>query len=54
MLHCQTGRFCLMLFEMNINFTLLSYFRVSDRKTLEQILTPHIHPTESDPVTRQK
>lgn len=28
--------------------------RVSDKKTLEQILTPYIHPTESDPVTRQK
>ncbi|KAM7409789.1 hypothetical protein PAMA_001332 [Pampus argenteus] len=28
--------------------------RVSDGKTLEQILTPYIHPTESDPVTRQK
>lgn len=31
-----------------------SCFRVSDKKTLEQILTPYIHPTESDPVTRQK
>ncbi|XP_047192914.1 N(G),N(G)-dimethylarginine dimethylaminohydrolase 1 isoform X2 [Scophthalmus maximus] len=28
--------------------------RVSDRQTLKQILTPYIHPTESDPVTRQK
>ncbi|KAM8745644.1 box C/D snoRNA protein 1 [Acanthopagrus schlegelii] len=28
--------------------------RVSDKQTLEQILTPYIHPTESDPVTRQK
>ncbi|XP_029284809.1 box C/D snoRNA protein 1 isoform X2 [Cottoperca gobio] len=28
--------------------------RVSDRQTLEQILTPYIHPTESDPVMRQK
>ncbi|CAN9500679.1 unnamed protein product [Ophioblennius macclurei] len=28
--------------------------RVSDQKTLEKILTAYIHPTESDPVTRQK
>ncbi|CAJ1061084.1 box C/D snoRNA protein 1 [Xyrichtys novacula] len=28
--------------------------RVSEQQTLEQILTPYIHPTESDPVTRQK
>ncbi|TDH08851.1 hypothetical protein EPR50_G00101760 [Perca flavescens] len=28
--------------------------RVSDKQTLEQILTPYIHPKESDPVTRQK
>ncbi|KAF3690647.1 Box C/D snoRNA protein 1 Zinc finger HIT domain-containing protein 6 [Channa argus] len=28
--------------------------RVSDRQTLEQILTTYIHPTESDPVKRQK
>nr|XP_020489360.2 box C/D snoRNA protein 1 [Labrus bergylta] len=28
--------------------------RVSEKQTLEQILTPYIHPTESDPVTRQK
>lgn len=34
--------------------TFSSCFRVSDKKTLEQILTPYIHPTESDPVTRQK
>lgn len=34
--------------------TYLFCFRVSDRQTLEQILTPYIHPTESDPVTRQK
>lgn len=27
---------------------------VSDKKTLEDILTPYIHPTESDPVKRQK
>lgn len=54
MLHCQTSRFYVIIFKMNIHFTLLSCFRVSDRKSLEQILTPHIHPTESDPVTRQK
>ncbi|XP_011613399.2 box C/D snoRNA protein 1 [Takifugu rubripes] len=34
--------------------TEFSQRRVSDKKTLEQILTPYIHPTESDPVTRQK
>ncbi|KAM7388152.1 hypothetical protein PAMP_024350 [Pampus punctatissimus] len=34
--------------------TEFSQRRVSDGKTLEQILTPYIHPTESDPVTRQK
>lgn len=34
--------------------TEFSQKRVSDRQTLEQILTPYIHPTESDPVTRQK
>uniref|UniRef100_A0A8C2XUL4 Box C/D snoRNA protein 1 n=2 Tax=Cyclopterus lumpus TaxID=8103 RepID=A0A8C2XUL4_CYCLU len=34
--------------------TEFSQRRVSDRQTLEQILTPYIHPTESDPVTRQK
>ncbi|XP_022070658.2 box C/D snoRNA protein 1 [Acanthochromis polyacanthus] len=28
--------------------------RVCDTQTLEQILTPYIHPTESEPVTRQK
>ncbi|KAL1022766.1 hypothetical protein UPYG_G00032020 [Umbra pygmaea] len=28
--------------------------RVSDDHTLEQILTPYIHPTESEPVRRQK
>ncbi|CAB1323943.1 unnamed protein product, partial [Coregonus sp. 'balchen'] len=28
--------------------------RVSDDQTLEQILTPYIHPTESEPVRRQK
>ncbi|XP_069009205.1 box C/D snoRNA protein 1 [Embiotoca jacksoni] len=28
--------------------------RVHDTRTLEQILTAYIHPTESDPVTRQK
>ncbi|XP_063357269.1 box C/D snoRNA protein 1 [Pelmatolapia mariae] len=28
--------------------------RVSDKQTLKQILTAYIHPTESDPVTRQK
>uniref|UniRef100_A0A3P9KJI3 HIT-type domain-containing protein n=1 Tax=Oryzias latipes TaxID=8090 RepID=A0A3P9KJI3_ORYLA len=28
--------------------------RVPDRHTLKQILTTYIHPTESDPVTRQK
>ncbi|XP_071781749.1 box C/D snoRNA protein 1 [Centroberyx gerrardi] len=28
--------------------------RVPDRQTLEQILTHYIHPTESDPVRRQK
>ncbi|KAF7660021.1 hypothetical protein LDENG_00290060 [Lucifuga dentata] len=34
--------------------TEFSQKRVSDRKTLEEILTPYIHPTESDPVTRQR
>ncbi|XP_059197401.1 box C/D snoRNA protein 1 [Centropristis striata] len=34
--------------------TEFSQRRVSDGQTLEQILTPYIHPTESDPVTRQK
>ncbi|XP_075944489.1 box C/D snoRNA protein 1 isoform X1 [Anarhichas minor] len=34
--------------------TEFSQRRVSDRQTLDQILTPYIHPTESDPVTRQK
>ncbi|GLD49653.1 box C/D snoRNA protein 1, partial [Lates japonicus] len=34
--------------------TEFSQRRVSDRQTLEQILTPYIHPTESDPVTCQK
>ncbi|KAM4549356.1 box C/D snoRNA protein 1 [Odontesthes bonariensis] len=28
--------------------------RVSDRQTLMQVLTPFIHPTDSDPVIRQK
>ncbi|XP_072245158.1 box C/D snoRNA protein 1 isoform X2 [Leuresthes tenuis] len=28
--------------------------RVSDRQTLMQVLTPYIHPTDSDPVIRQK
>uniref|UniRef100_A0A668VCP4 BCD1 alpha/beta domain-containing protein n=1 Tax=Oreochromis aureus TaxID=47969 RepID=A0A668VCP4_OREAU len=28
--------------------------RVSDKQTLKQILTAYIHPTESEPVTRQK
>ncbi|KAM6922056.1 box C/D snoRNA protein 1 [Xenentodon cancila] len=28
--------------------------RVSDKQTLKQILSAYIHPTESDPVTRQK
>lgn len=36
------------------SLTFCSSFRVSDKQTLEQILTPYIHPTESDPVTRQK
>ncbi|XP_049444709.1 box C/D snoRNA protein 1 [Epinephelus fuscoguttatus] len=34
--------------------TEFSQKRVSDKQTLEQILTAYIHPTESDPVTRQK
>ncbi|XP_010729260.1 box C/D snoRNA protein 1 [Larimichthys crocea] len=34
--------------------TEFSQRRVSDKQTLEQILTTYIHPTESDPVTRQK
>ncbi|XP_026179242.1 box C/D snoRNA protein 1 [Mastacembelus armatus] len=34
--------------------TEFSQRRVSDRKTLEEILTSYIHPTESNPVTRQK
>ncbi|XP_019953866.1 box C/D snoRNA protein 1 [Paralichthys olivaceus] len=34
--------------------TEFSQRRVSDSQTLKQILTPYIHPTESDPVTRQK
>ncbi|KAL6108287.1 znhit6 [Pungitius sinensis] len=34
--------------------TEFSQRRVLDGQTLEQILTPYIHPTESDPVTRQK
>ncbi|KAG7242318.1 hypothetical protein INR49_023994, partial [Caranx melampygus] len=34
--------------------TEFSQRRVSDKQTLKQILTPYIHPTESDPVTRQK
>ncbi|KAM9848574.1 box C/D snoRNA protein 1 [Aulostomus maculatus] len=34
--------------------TEFSQRRVSDLLTLDQILTPYIHPTESDPVTRQK
>uniref|UniRef100_UPI0037E808F6 box C/D snoRNA protein 1 n=1 Tax=Semicossyphus pulcher TaxID=241346 RepID=UPI0037E808F6 len=34
--------------------TEFSQRRVSEKQTLEQILTPYIHPTESDPVTRQK
>ncbi|XP_062280407.1 box C/D snoRNA protein 1 isoform X1 [Scomber scombrus] len=34
--------------------TEFSQRRVPDGKTLEQILTPYIHPTESDPVARQK
>lgn len=28
--------------------------RVAENKTLEQILSPYIHPQESDPVTRQR
>ncbi|XP_028260303.1 box C/D snoRNA protein 1 [Parambassis ranga] len=34
--------------------TEFSQKRVSDRQPLEQILTTYIHPTESDPVIRQK
>ncbi|XP_042340168.1 box C/D snoRNA protein 1 [Plectropomus leopardus] len=34
--------------------TEFSQKRVPDKQTLEQILTSYIHPTESDPVTRQK
>ncbi|XP_039984403.1 box C/D snoRNA protein 1 isoform X3 [Xiphias gladius] len=34
--------------------TEFSQRRVSDTQTMEQILTPYIHPTESDPVRRQK
>ncbi|KAM8875230.1 box C/D snoRNA protein 1 [Spinachia spinachia] len=34
--------------------TEFSQRRVLDGQTLEQILTPYIHPTESDPVKRQK
>ncbi|XP_029356316.1 box C/D snoRNA protein 1 isoform X2 [Echeneis naucrates] len=34
--------------------TEFSRIRVSDTQTVEQILTHYIHPTESDPVTRQK
>ncbi|XP_035033155.2 box C/D snoRNA protein 1 [Hippoglossus stenolepis] len=34
--------------------TEFSQRRVSDSQTLKQLLTPYIHPTESDPVTRQK
>ncbi|XP_057698160.1 box C/D snoRNA protein 1 [Corythoichthys intestinalis] len=34
--------------------TEFSQKRVCERLTLEQILTPYIHPTESDPVIRQK
>ncbi|XP_045906540.1 box C/D snoRNA protein 1 isoform X2 [Micropterus dolomieu] len=34
--------------------TEFSQRRVSDKQTLEQILTRYIHSTESDPVTRQK
>ncbi|XP_040896161.1 box C/D snoRNA protein 1 [Toxotes jaculatrix] len=34
--------------------TEFSQRRVSDRQTLKQVLTSYIHPSESDPVTRQK
>ncbi|XP_060934629.1 box C/D snoRNA protein 1 [Limanda limanda] len=34
--------------------TEFSQRRVPDSQTLKQLLTPYIHPTESDPVTRQK
>ncbi|XP_070688674.1 box C/D snoRNA protein 1 [Pempheris klunzingeri] len=34
--------------------TEFSQRRVSDKQTLEQLLTPYIHPTESDPMARQK
>ncbi|KAM8890149.1 box C/D snoRNA protein 1 isoform 1-T1 [Synchiropus picturatus] len=34
--------------------TEISQRRVSDKQSLEQILTRYIHPTESDPVMRQK
>ncbi|XP_034035407.1 box C/D snoRNA protein 1 [Thalassophryne amazonica] len=34
--------------------TEFSQMRVADSQTLEQILTSYIHPTESDPVIRQK
>lgn len=43
--------FCQICFFLH---NLFFFFRVSDKQTLEQILTPYIHPTESDPVTRQK
>ena len=52
----------MMLFEVDVHdfshicsfLHLLFRCRVSDSQTLKQLLTPYIHPTESDPVTRQK
>ncbi|XP_054646733.1 box C/D snoRNA protein 1 [Dunckerocampus dactyliophorus] len=53
--HFREKRF---LWHLKIMFpqsgTEFSQIRVCDRLTLEHILTPYIHPTESDPVMRQK
>lgn len=51
---CKKFVVCVSPHFLFLTFHPLLPFRVSDKQTLEEILTPYIHPTESDPVKRQK
>uniref|UniRef100_A0A3Q0RPZ9 HIT-type domain-containing protein n=1 Tax=Amphilophus citrinellus TaxID=61819 RepID=A0A3Q0RPZ9_AMPCI len=56
-LHSKQNHFAtktLFDFKLASNHVLTTFEMVSDNQTLKQILSAYIHPTESDPVTRQK